>query len=210
MDKKSNMEMSRDELIDYILIQVDQAKQLGVDRIVAAIDGDIISGVAVADRVTYALDMQPWLNEKDEPLLWKIGDYAWEADQNVKNREAWEQLFILADELKKAEGKKSDMEISRAELVGHILNQVDQAKQLGVDRIVEGKEWDLYSGEAIAERVSYKLAMQPWLNKQDEPLLYRIWLCAGELNDNAKNREAWEQLFKLTDELRETERPQPK
>jgi hypothetical protein len=82
-------------------LHINRAKSLSENDLLEGEGNDISSSIcgALAWQGADGVKGEDWINEKDEPTLWRILEISGKLDVDADNLTAWHELFKLADSL---------------------------------------------------------------------------------------------------------------
>ena len=91
----------RPYIVEYIHLHINRAKSLSENDLLEGEGNDISSSIcgALAWQGADGVEGEAWVNEIDEPKLWKILEIAGKLDVDSNDLTAWHKLFELVDNL---------------------------------------------------------------------------------------------------------------
>lgn len=94
-DKNQYPQMTKQEAVQHCKHWAEVIRKDGIALLVS----DSGAAVSLSDSLSYPLEMQTWITAESEPLLDTICTYAVAVDNDHTNRDAWEKLVELIENL---------------------------------------------------------------------------------------------------------------
>ena len=189
-------QMTYKQAVEYCKYWADQIRHKGLDLLTT----DYGAVIGISDRLAYALYMQTWIDPQKYYHLYRVRTYAINIDyNNYTNRDLWEKLLELIDDLPEEYGKNNQYpQMTYKQAVKHCKYWADQIRHDGLDLLTT----DYGAAIGVSDKLAYPLDMQEWISAPRYPDIYAIRYYAGVVDrGDHTDRASWEKLLELIDKL---------